>query len=75
MQWLLKNFGKKFTAVLASGVLLVCNNWLHWGVSEEQVKSFLEMLTVYLAGQSAADALTGGVTSSLSVTPVAKAKE
>lgn len=55
---------KKFTVAVVTMAVLVLNSAFQWNIGEAAIDTISNVVMTYLGGQSLADALTGGKTSS-----------
>lgn len=56
---------KKFTVAVVTMAVLVLNSVFQWNIGEAAIDTISNVVMTYLGGQSLADALSGGKTSSM----------
>ena len=64
MKWILEKFGRKFITLIVGASLTVLNGKLGLGITEDQITNLLYLCIAYIGGQSLADGLSKGATSS-----------
>lgn len=65
VDWFLGKFGKKFTTLIIGFIVTICNQKFGLDIPEDQMRNLLYGVIALIGGQSIADGLSKGATSSV----------